>query len=218
VSKWRLHSYWRSSASYRVRIALELKGLSVEYVPVHLLKEGGAQYSAAYRALNPQARVPTLETPAGALTQSMAIMEWLEETHPEPALMPGEAYARAQVRSLAQVLVADIQPLQNLSVVHYLRENLHADEVGVKQWLREWIARGLAAFEAMLAVLPARGEFCWGDTPTLADVCLVPQCYSSRRFGVEPDDYPLIARIERACTALPAFQRAAPERQPDAQA
>ncbi len=216
MSALRLYSYWRSSASYRVRIALELKGLDYDYLPVHLLQDGGVQYSAAYRDINPQSRVPTLETPAGVLTQSMAIMEWLEETYPQPALLPGDAHARAQVRELAQLLVADIQPLQNVSVTTYLRATVHADEAAVKLWLQHWISRGLGAFEALLARRPQSGDFCLGATPTLADVCLVPQCYSSRRFGVDPSAWPRIARIEQACAALSAFQRAAPEQQPDA--
>ena len=216
MSALRLYSYWRSSASYRVLIALELKGLDYDYLPVHLVQDGGVQYSAAYREINPQSRVPTLETPAGVLTQSMAIIEWLEEAYPQPALLPGDAYARAQVRGLAQLLVADIQPLQNLSVTAYLRETVHADEAAVRLWPQHWIARGLGAFEALLARRPHSGDFCLGATPTLADVCLVPQCYSSRRFGLDPAAWPRIARIEQACAALPAFQRAAPEQQPDA--
>ena len=216
MSALRLYSYWRSSASYRVRIALELKGLDYDYLPVHLVQDGGVQYSAAYREINPQSRVPTLETPAGVLTQSMAIMEWLEETYPEPALLPGDAYARAQLRGMAQLLVADIQPLQNLSVTSYLRDAVHADEAAVKLWLHHWVSRGLSALESLLVRLPVSGEFCLGATPTLADVCLVPQCYSARRFGVELSAWPRIARIEQACAVLPAFQRAAPEQQPDA--
>ena len=216
MSALRLYSYWRSSASHRVRIALELKSLDYDYLPVHLVQSGGVQYSAAYREINPQSRVPTLETPAGVLTQSMAIMEWLEETYPQPALLPGDAYARAQLRGMAQLLVADIQPLQNLSVTGYLHESVHADEAAVKLWLHHWISRGLSAFEALLARQRQSGDFCLGATPTLADVCLVPQCYSARRFGLDPATWPRIARIERACAALPAFQRAAPEQQPDA--
>ena len=216
MSVLRLYSYWRSSASYRVRIALELKGLDYDYLPVHLVQDGGAQFSAAYREINPQSRVPTLATPAGVLTQSMAIMEWLEETYPQPALLPGDAYARAQLRGMAQLLVADIQPLQNLSVTGYLRETVRADEAAIKLWLHHWISRGLSAFEALLTRQLQPGDFCLGATPTLADVCLVPQCYSARRFGIEPAVWPRIARIEQACAALSAFQRAAPEQQPDA--
>ena len=216
VTGLRLHGYWRSSASYRVRIALECKGLDFEYVPVHLVRSGGEQYSAQYRALNPQSRVPALETPEGVLTQSMAIMEWLEEAYPEPALLPRNLGERARVRALAQIMVADVQPLQNISITRFLQGTLNVDDAALQVWLREWVGRGLRAFEEMLAQAPGGGDFCVGNTPTLADVCLVPQCYSSRRFGVDPAAYPRIAHIERACAELPAFQRAAPERQPDA--
>jgi maleylacetoacetate isomerase len=214
MSGLRLYGYWRSSASYRVRIALEWKGLDFEYVPVHLVRSGGEQYSAEYRALNPQSRVPALETPDGVLTQSMAIMEWLEEVYPEPALLPRKPGERARVRALAQIMVADVQPLQNTSVTRFLQGTLNVDDAALKIWLREWVARGLRTFEEMLA--PGGGDFCVGDAPTLADVCLVPQCHSARRFGVDPTVYPRIAHIERACAQLPAFQSAAPDRQPDA--
>jgi len=216
VSGLRLHSYWRSSASYRVRIALECKGLAFEYVPVHLLRSGGEQYSPGYCALNPQSRVPALESPDGVLTQSMAILEWLEEAYPEPALLPRSRGERARVRSLAQIMVADVQPLQNTSVTRFLQGTLKVDDAALQAWLREWVGRGLRAFEETLARAPGGGDFCLGGAPTLADVCLVPQCYSARRFGVDPAAYRRIAHIERACLELPAFQRAAPERQPDA--
>jgi maleylacetoacetate isomerase len=216
LSGLRLHGYWRSSASYRVRIALAYKGLEFEYVPVHLVRAGGEQYSPGYRALNPQSRVPALESPDGILTQSMAIMEWLEEVYPEPALLPRSSGERARVRSLAQIMVADVQPLQNVSVTRFLQGTLNADDAALKTWQREWVGRGLRAFEEMLAQAPGAGDFCVGDAPTLADVCLVPQCHSARRFGVDPADYPRIAHIEKACADLPAFRRAAPDRQPDA--
>ena len=216
MSGLRLHGYWRSSASYRVRIALEYKGLDFEYVPVHLVRSGGEQYSPDYRTLNPQSRVPALESPDGVLTQSMAIMEWLDEAYPEPALLPRNPGERARVRALAQIMVADVQPLQNISVTRFLQSTLKVDDAALQVWLREWVGRGMRAFEEMLAQAPPLGDFCVGNTPTLADVCLVPQCYSSRRFGVDPGAYPRIAHIERACAELPAFQRAAPERQPDA--
>lgn len=216
MSRLRLYSYWRSSASHRVRIGLEYKGIDFECVPVHLVRSGGEQYSAAYRALNPQSRVPALETADGILTQSMAILEWLEEVHPKPALLPGNAGDRARVRALAQLMVADVQPLQNVSVTRFLQGNLNADDAALGVWLREWVGRGLRAFEEMLAQAPGSGDYCIGGAPTLADVCLVPQCHSARRFGVDPAVYPRIARIERACAELPAFQRAAPDRQPDA--
>jgi len=215
VSRLRLYSYWRSSASHRVRIALQLKGLDYEYVAVHLATDGGQQYSAAYRALNPQSRVPALETADGVLTQSMAIMEWLEETYPDPRLLPATAAERARVRAMAQIMVADVQPLQNVSVTNYLHEQLHLDEAAIEAWRRAWVGRGLAALEEMLE-RSAPGEFCVGAHPTLADACLLPQCASAHRFGVDVSAYPRIARIEQACNAIGAFQRAAPAQQPDA--
>jgi maleylpyruvate isomerase len=157
-----------------------------------------------------------LESPDGILTQSMAIMEWLEEVYPEPALLPRNPGERARVRALAQIMVADVQPLQNVSVTRFLQGTLHADDAALRAWLREWVGRGLRAFEEMLAQAPGGGDFCVGGAPTLADVCLVPQCQSARRFGVDPAAYPRIAHIENACAELPAFQRAAPDRQPDA--
>ncbi len=215
MSRLRLYSYWRSSASHRVRIALQLKGLEYDYIAVHLAANGGQQYSAAYRALNPQSRVPTLETPEGVLTQSVAIMEWLEETYPQPPLLPGTPAARAQVRAIAQLMVSDVQPLQNTSVTNYLHEKLHVGEPAIDAWRRAWVGRGLAALEDMLE-RGAPGDFCVGAHPTLADACLLPQCASAHRFGVDMSAYPRIARIEKACNAIGAFQRAAPAQQPDA--
>jgi maleylacetoacetate isomerase len=218
VSALRLYSYWRSSASHRVRIALQLKGLDYQYLPVDLRQGGGEQFSAAYRALNPQSRVPSLETPDGVLTQSMAIIEWLEESYPQPPLLPAARLERARVRAMAQILVADVQPLQNSSVTRYLQESLHVDDAALRRWLHEWIGRGLATLEDMLGRGGAGGDFCHGARPTLADVCLVPQCESARRFGVELAAYPRIARIDAACAARAEFQRAAPGVQPDAPA
>ncbi len=212
----KLYSYWRSSAAYRVRIGLALKGLSYEYVPVHLMRNGGEQFSAAYRALNPQSRVPALDVDGRLLTQSMAILEWLDEAYPQaPRLLPADAFDRARVRSLAQLIVADIQPLQNTSVVRYLREQHKWSEGDTAVWLKEWIGRGMTALEARLASEPATGTYCHGSTPTLADACLVPQCYASRRFGVDPEQFPRIRAIERACLALDAFRDASPDSQPD---
>ena len=217
MTRLRLYSFWRSSASHRVRIALQLKGLDYEYVPVHLTAGGGEQYSAAYRALNPQSRVPTLEIGGVVLTQSMAIMEWLEETYPDPPLLPRDPMQRARARAMAQLLVADVQPLQNNSVTRYLQEHLHQDDGAVDAWRRHWVARGLAALEQMLQG-GREGEYCVGAQPTLADACLLAQCASAHRFGVDTSAYPRIARIEKACNANPAFQRAAPGAQPDATA
>jgi maleylacetoacetate isomerase len=183
---------------------------------VDLTKDGGMQYSAEYKQLNPQARVPALVSGRTVLTQSSAILEWLEETYPDPPLLPADAAGRARVRALSQLVVADIQPLQNISITNHLRDVLKLDAAGIRAWLQHWITRGMAALEAQLAGDPATGMFCHGDTPTLADVCLVPQAYSCRRFGVEVAQFPTVARIEAACNALSAFQAAAPEKQADA--
>ena len=212
----RLYSFWRSSASYRVRLALEMKGLSYAYQPVHLTKGGGAQFSAEYREINPQSRVPALQTDSGVLTQSMAILEWLDETYPQPALLPADAAGRARVRGLCMIMVADVQPLQNVSVSRYLQQDLGIDEPRVKAFVRHWIERGLAAFEAHLAAGGA-GRFCHGDQLSLADACLVPQCYAARRYGLDPAAYPHLARVEAELQTLEAVRRAAPDRQPDAE-
>lgn len=211
-----LHGFWRSSATYRVRIALALKGLAADYRPVNITAGGQQQFSADYLRLNPEGRVPALEVDGQVLTQSWAILEWLEEAYPQPALLPADAFGRARVRSLAQLVVADIQPLQNLGPTNYLSAELGARPDQVAAWLKHWINRGMAAFEAQLARDAATGQFCHGDSPTLADACLVPQCYAARRYGVGVEQFPNIARIEAACQALPAFAAAVPERQPDA--
>ena len=211
-----LHGFWRSSATYRVRIALGLKGVAADYRPVNITAGGQQQFSADYLRLNPEGRVPALEVDGQVLTQSWAILEWLEETYPQPALLPADAFGRARVRALAQLVVADIQPLQNLGPTHYLSAELGATPDQVAVWLKHWINRGLSAFEAQLARDAATGQFCHGASPTLADACLVPQCYAARRYGVDVVQFPNITRIEAACQALPAFQTAVPERQPDA--
>jgi maleylacetoacetate isomerase len=216
--KLRLWSYWRSSASYRVRIALNLKGLPYETLPVHLVRGGGEQHQPAYLAVNPQARVPALDAGGGVVTQSLAIIEYLEEAHPRPALLPADPVARARVRSLALTIACDIQPLQNIAVTQYLKTMLRADDAAITAWLHEWIGRGLAAVEALLARDPESGRFCQGDSPSLADACLVPQCYAARRVGLDLGPYPTVARIDDACRELEAFRRAAPEAQPNADA
>lgn len=218
MQRLRLHAYWRSSAAYRVRLGLALKGLDYEYVAVDLARsDGGQQFDPQYVRLNPQSRVPTLEVDGAALTQSMAILEWLDEAHPAaPRLLPVAPLERARVRSLAQLVVADIQPLQNTAVTRLLRERHGWSEQAVAGWQQEWIGRGLRALEQRLATEPGTGRFCHGDAPTLADVCLVPQCYASRRFGVDVAQFPRIAAIEAACAGLEPFRRALPELQPDA--
>jgi len=215
--KLRLYSYWRSSASYRVRIALELKGLAFDYLPVHLVKNAGEQHQSAYRAVNPQGRVPALEVDGHVVTQSPAILEYLEEAYPQPPLLPGDAFGRARVRSLAMIIVCDIQPLQNIAVTQYLKKPLGLGEAAVGAWLHEWIGRGLTAVEARLARDRETGRFCHGDTPTHADACLVPQCYAAGRVGLDLTAWPAIARINAECRELEAFRRAAPEAQPDAE-
>jgi maleylpyruvate isomerase len=216
-----LYSYFRSSAAYRVRIALGLKGLAPEMRFVHLVKAGGHQHSLEYRQLNPQGRVPFLidQTPAGEvrLSQSMAIMEYLEETHPTPALLPQDAAGRGRVRSIALALVADVQPLQNLVVTQYLERQLAVEEPKRNAWVVHWNEIGLNALEVKLAREAETGRFCHGDSPTLADCCLVPQLFAARRFGVDLAPFPTLTRIEAECQKLPAFQAAAPASQPDAE-
>jgi maleylacetoacetate isomerase len=212
-----LYDYWRSSACYRVRIALNLKGLAYEARPVHLVRDGGEQHAADYRALNPQHLVPTLVDGQRVVRQSIAIIEYLEETRPEtPALLPAGARDRAHVRALALLVACDIHPLNNLRVMQHLEREFGADGDARTAWMRHWMASGFAAFEAMLAEDASTGACCHGDEPTLADVCLVPQVYNARRFGLDLEPYPLIARIDAHCLGLPAFQRAQPENQPDA--
>ena len=211
-----LHSYFRSSASYRVRIALNLKGLPYAYVPVHLLKDGGQQHAAAYQRINPAELVPTLVDDGQPIGQSLAIIEYLDETHPEPTLLPRDALGRARVRALAQSIACEIHPLNNLRVLQYLERDLKLDEAARATWYRHWITLGFTAVEAMLANNPHTGTFCHGDTPGLADCCLIPQIANSRRFETPLEAFPTIRRIEQACLALDAFSKAAPQVQPDA--
>lgn len=213
----KLYSYFRSSAAYRVRIALNLKSLSYETVPVHLLKEGGQQFSPEYRALNPMALVPTLIDGDFVLTQSLAILEYLEETYPLPALLPSGAQDRARVRSIAQMIACDIHPLNNLRVLKYLKHELKADEEARNAWYRHWVSQGLTAVEKVLAASPQTGRYCHGDAPSLADVCLIPQVANARRLDCNLSGVPVIVRIDAACAKLPAFEQAAPARQADAE-
>ena len=213
----KLYTYFRSSAAYRVRIALNLKGLAWESVPVHLLRAGGEQRLPAYRALNPAGLVPTLDDGGQLLTQSLAIIEYLDEIQPEPALLPGSAAERARVRAIAQAIACDIHPLNNLRVLQYLQRELGASEAQKAVWYRHWIETGLGAVEALLASDGRTGRFCHGDTPTLADCCLVPQVFNALRFGCGLEAMPTIRRIVEACEALDAFRLAAPAAQPDAE-
>ncbi|MBZ2208339.1 maleylacetoacetate isomerase [Massilia soli] len=214
----KLYTYFRSSAAYRVRIALNLKGLAYEAVPVHLLRKGGEQLQPAYRAINPAAMLPSLEDDGGAtLTQSVAIIEYLDETHPATPLLPPDPLGRARVRSLALTVACDIHPLGNLRVLKYLVHELKASDDAKAAWSRHWIAEGFAALEAMLAGSPHTGRFCHGDTPTLADCCLVPQVFNALRFEVDLTRFPTISRIHAACSELDAFIAAHPSKQLDSE-
>jgi maleylacetoacetate isomerase len=209
-----LHGYYRSSASFRVRIALNWKGLPYETISHHLRK--GEQLKPEYLAVNPQGFVPTLVEGGRTLVQSMAIMEWLEDTHPTPPLLPADADGRARVRALAEVIACDIHPIDNLRVLRYLRHELAQDEESVQRWYNHWIAEGFRAFEELLT-RGGTGKFCHGDAPSLADVCLVPQVYNSRNFKLDLSPYPTLSRVYEACMDVPAFADAMPERQPDAE-
>ena len=213
----KLYSYFRSSAAYRVRIALNLKGLDYECLPVHLTRGGGEQHRAAFRELNPQALVPVLEADGRAFSQSLAIMEYLDETRPEPPLLPRTPVERARVRALAQAIACEIHPLNNTRVLNYLTGAAHLDEAAKNAWYHHWIAEGFRAFEARLAGDPATGRFCHGNAPGLADCCLVPQVANARRFNCDLAPYPKLVAIDANCRSLDAFQRAAPDRQPDAE-
>ncbi len=210
-----LYNYFRSSPSYRVRIALNLKGLSYTAIPVNLLE--GVQAGPDNRARNPQGLVPTLEVEEGVfLTQSPAILEWLEETYPNPPLLPREALARARVRAMAAVIGCDIHPLNNLRVMAYLRENFAQDQAARDAWAQTWIAAGFAALERLVEESPAQGAFCYGDAPSLPDLYLIPQIYSAQRFKVDIDAYPRLAAINARALALPAFADAHPDAPPSA--
>lgn len=211
-----LYSYWRSSAAFRVRIALNLKGLRYETRAVHLLHNGGEQHAPDYVAINPLELVPALVDGDRVITQSMAIVEYLDETHPQPPLLPPDAAGRARVRGLAQMVACDIHPLGNLRVLQHIGAQFDADDERKGSWMRHWIGAGFQALETMLASSTHTGRYCHGDTPGLADLCLVPQVYNARRWNMALDDYPTIRRIDAACAELEAFQQAMPEQQPDA--
>lgn len=213
----KLYTFFRSSASYRVRIALNLKGLNYEQVPIHLRRGGGEQWTSAYKAINPQGLVPTLEDGGRLITQSLAVIEYLEERYPEPALLPGDAADRATVRAMALTVACEIHPLQNLRVLNYLRNELKQGEEDVNRWARHWITLGLSALEQWVLSAPKQGRFCFGDAPSLADLFLVPQLYNARRFGCDLSGYRSLVEIDANCVALPAFAKAAPENQPDAE-
>ncbi|WP_120968213.1 maleylacetoacetate isomerase [Comamonas sp. lk] len=210
-----LYSFFRSGTSHRLRIALNLKGLSPDYIPVDLRVDEQAQ--AAFKSVNPQGLVPALTLDSGeTLIQSPAIIEWLEEQYPTPALLPAGSQARAQVRALAAIVGCDIHPINNRRILQTLRQQFGADEAAVNAWCATWIGAGFDAIEALLAQDGKRGSFCFGHAPTLADVYLIPQVESARRFGVGMGRWPLISAVDAACNALPAFAKAAPLAQPDA--
>ena len=216
-----LYNYFRSSASFRVRIAMNLKGLPFDYRPIHLVKHGGEQRTPDFLSMNPDGLVPVFiddaRDPPLKLTQSLAIIEYLDETIPEPALLPREATERARVRALAMNVACEIHPLNNLRVLRYLVQVLKVDEAAKNAWYRHWVDEGLKALEAQLVASPMTGTFCHGDTPTLADITLVPQIFNGRRFDCDFTSIPTVMRIYDACMALDAFQRAVPSEQPDAE-
>jgi len=215
----KLYSYWRSSAAYRVRIALNLKRLPYSIIPVHLLNNGGEQHRAEFHALNPQERVPVLVDGHRVLRQSMAIIEYLEESYEGTTrLLPSTARERARVRGLAQILVCDTHPLNNLRVMRYLEEQCGMPQAEREQWIRHWIHEGFSAIEALLEENDSTGNCCEGDEPSLADACLIPQVYSAHRWSLDMTPFPMINNIYEHCMKLPAFDRARPENQPDAPA
>jgi maleylacetoacetate isomerase len=212
----KLIGYFRSSAAYRVRIALNLKGIKVEHESRHLRK--GEQTAPDYVALNPQKLVPALVLDSGdVLAQSLAILEYLEETHPNPPILPKDPVGRARVRSMSLILAADVHPIQNLRVMGYVRKNYGQDDTGAFAWSRHWIETGFEAYEAMLVKDKATGTFSHGNAPTIADLCLVPQVFNAARFDVDMKKFPTIQRINDTCLKLPAFDLARPEKQPDAE-
>ena len=210
----KLYSYFRSSAAYRVRIALNLKGLAYETVPVHLVKDGGHNRRPEFRAVNPQMRVPALVAPTGdVLIQSLAIIEYLDETHPDPPLLPKDPIARAQARALADIIACDIHPLNNSGTLRYLKREMHQEQGAIDAWYHHWVIDGFEAIEALVQPSP----YCCGSQVTVADVCLVPQVANARRLQVPLAKFPKIVSIEAACLKLTAFDRARPENQPDAE-
>lgn len=210
----KLYSYFRSSAAYRARIALNLKDIAYETISVHLTKDGGHNLRPEFRAINPQMRVPVLVTPGGdRLIQSLAIIEYLDETYPNPPLLPKDPIARAKVRALAELIACDIHPLNNVGPLRYLKNTLHQEQSAIDAWYHHWV---MAGFEPLEALMEA-GPYTCGNEVTLADICLVPQVYNARRLKVPLDKFPKILAAEAACLALPAFDRARPENQPDAE-
>ena len=217
TSEFALYGYFRSSAAFRARIALNLKGIKPELRFVHLLKEGGQQHAAEYKALNPLELIPALVHDSHLITQSLAIMEYLDEIVPEPPILPKDALGRARVRELACVIACDIHPVNNLRVNQYLKAKFDADGDAQVAWQRHWITVGFEALETMLSLAKDTGAYCHGDAPTIADICLIPQCANARRVKLDIDRWPTIARIEAHALQHPAFDAAQPKNQPDAE-
>jgi len=210
----KLFSFWRSLATYRVRIALNLKGLPYEQQSVHLTRNGGWQWSEEFRTINPQKRVPALALDDGqVLLQSLAIIEYLDEVQPQPPLLPGDPVERAQVRAVSQIMACDIHPVNNLAVLNYLKGPLKHDQAAVDEWYRHWVTQGFEAIEALIRP----GPYAFGANATMADLCLVPQVFNARRFKIDMGKYPKITAVDAACLKLPAFDKARPENQPDAE-
>jgi maleylpyruvate isomerase len=213
----KLYTYYRSSAAYRVRIGLQLKQLAYESIPIHLARNGGEQLQDAYRAINPGALVPCLQDGETTLSQSLAILEYLDEKHPQQPLLPADAAGRARVRALALIVACDIHPINNLRVLKYLSSELAIADEARTRWYRHWVEEGLRVIEAHLTRDAQSGAFCHGDTPGLADCCLIPQVFNARRFKVDLNPYPLIVAIASRCADLPEFAAAHPDRQADAE-
>ncbi|BEV15488.1 maleylacetoacetate isomerase [Herbaspirillum sp. DW155] len=212
-----LHNYFRSSSSYRVRIALNLKGLSSEYRAIHLNRNGGEQFEPAFQALNPHALVPVLEEEGALISQSLTILEYLEERYPEVPLLPADPFARAYVRQLANTIACEMHPLNNLRVLKYLSGKLGLDEPQKREWIHHWNRLGLQGLEQQVLTSPWRGRFLCGDRPGLADCCLVPQLFNAQRFEVDLTPYPTLLAIAAECERIEAFASAHPSRQPDAE-
>jgi maleylpyruvate isomerase len=213
----KLYTYFRSSAAYRVRIALNLKGLQYDAIPVHLLRGGGEQLQEQYRSINPSGLVPAFQDDYITLTQSMAILEYLEDAYSKVPIMPKDATERARVRELAQIIACDIHPVNNLRVLRYLKHELGVSDEQKNEWYRHWLVSGLEVLEKHLARDPSAGPLCHGHTPTIADCLLVPQVFNAQRHGIEVSGYPNISRINAQCVQIPAFVAAHPSNQPDAE-
>ncbi len=214
-SKIFLYAYWRSTAAYRVRIALNLKNIAYDVKIVNLIANGGEQKNSEYAQINPQKLVPALVTDGQVLTQSLAILEYLEEVYPHPSILPGDPIHKAKVRSVAQAIACDIHPINNLRVLQYLGGEMGVEKPSRDQWYRHWITEGFSAIEKILSDSPEAGKFCFGNEPTMADIALVAQMYNARRFNVDLSAFPTLVRIDAACNKSKAFIDAAPENQPD---